>query len=365
MTRPRPNPLWYLAAPAANAAMKAISPIAISATKRPYPREFKLKPYVAGRRFGWTHYGVMIPDLPEPFRYFSTMIIVGFPGATAIDIDEAVIRSPRDMATVSVSTAAPDSNLYRAYSVADSCDFAEDGSSLKFGDELTISGSFPEFKIVASSSGISAELTLRATGQTAWFAKTPAYRHLSLCVEYSGWITSGDEQVEVSGVGTFEYAACAGLHGLVDRQLSASTKVPLDFFTYHVVAMDDRNQLLLVDVHVIGKPLATMAYVREAGGDTWVTHKDVQFEVTEYAAEPTIDPFGNAMRLPVSFRWTAGADLTVTGTVDSPPRFGVGRGYIIGYQAQGTVHGRAFEGRAYMEYIDTEAVNRAAPGFTP
>lgn len=69
------------------------------------------------------------------------------------------------------------------------------------------------------------------------------------------------------------------------------------------------------------------------------------------------------MRLPVWFTWTAGEDLIVHGTVDSPPRFGVGRGYILGYRCHGTFQGRDFNSRGYMEYIDNESADRAAADY--
>jgi len=55
--------------------------------------------------------------------------------------------------------------------------------------------------------------------------------------------------------------------------------------------------------------------------------------------------------------------MILEGTVDSPARFGVGRGYILGYRCHGRFQDRRFESRGYIEYIDTEAVNRAAPDF--
>lgn len=323
-----------------------------------------LKPHVDGHRYGWTHYGVMIPDLPEPHRYFSTMIIAGLPGAHAMDNDDAVVTTPRDTVTVSVSTAAPEAAFYRAYSMTEQCDLRADGSVLNFGsNDVTISGSYPDFRVSVRTNAIRAELQLRGTGQVAWFVRSPFYDHLSLCVEYDGWIVSGQDRTDVAGVGTFEYAACLGLHGLRNRPIAVSAKAPIDFFTYHVVAVEDDAHLLLVDVHANGSPFASMAYYRAVGDSTWVTHSNVRFEVTEYAAETTVDPYGNHMRLPVRFRWTVGADLTVDGIVDSPPRFGVGRGYIIGYQCQGTYRGREFSARGYMEYIDTEAADRAADDY--
>ncbi len=322
-----------------------------------------LAPHVGGRRYGWTHYGVMIPNLPEPHRYFSTMVIAGLPGATALDNDDAVTTTPRDTVTVSASTAARGAAFYQAYSMTEQCRLEDDGSLLDFGGDVVIEGTYPDFRVSVKTQDFSADLQLRATGQVAWFMRSPVYDHLSLCVEYDGSITVGDDRSDVSGVGTFEYAACAGLHGLVDRTLPPASKAPIDFFTYQVIGVDDHSHLLLVDVHATGQPLLTAAYHRAIGQPTWVTHKKVRFEVTEYATETTIDPYGNAMRLPVRFTWTAGDDLLVHGTVDSPPRFGVGRGYILGYHCHGIFGGETFDSRGYMEYIDKEAVNRAAADF--
>ncbi|CAM3974906.1 DUF6670 family protein [Smaragdicoccus niigatensis] len=363
MTTPRPNIAWRAVKPAVMRLLPKLSGSAIRATNRPFTQTSILKPHVGGHRYGWTHYGVMIPDLPEPHRYFSTMIIAGLPGATAFDNDNGVTTSPRDTVTVSVSTAAPGAAFYRAYSMTEQCDLRADGSVLDFGKDVVISGTYPNFEVSVRAENFAAELHLRGTGQVAWFARMPIYDHLSLCVEYDGWISVGNDRTEVSGVGTFEYAACVGMHGLLDRQLTASNKAPLDFFTYQVIAIGERAQLLLADVHAMGEPLVTVAYHRAVGEPTWVTHRDVRFEVVEYAAETTVDPYGNHMRLPVRFRWTAGSELTVDGVVDSPPRFGVGLGYILGYRCQGTYRGTSFEARGYMEYIDKEAANRAAPDF--
>ncbi len=352
-----------MAKPVAFRAVPLASGAAIRATGRPFTQPAMLRPHVGGHRYGWTHYGVMIPDLPEPHRYFSTMVIAGLPGATALDNDAGVTTSPRDTVTVSVSTAAPEAAFYRSYSMANECQLRPDGSLLDFGGDVVIEGAYPNLQVSVRAGDFTAELRLRCTDQVVWFARTPVYDHISLAVEYEGWVGVGSERTEVSGVGTFEYAACLGLHGVLDRGLSDGAKVPLDFFTYQVIGIDDRTHLLLADVHVVGEPLVTMAYHRSLGGPTWATHQNVRFEVTEYAAETTVDPYGNEMRLPVRFTWAAGEDLVVHGVVDSPPRFGVGRGYIVGYRCQGSFQGQAFDSRGYMEYIDCEAANRAAPDF--
>lgn len=359
-----PNVLWRAAAPiVTRAAPLLLTSAAVRTTGEQFDRPEMLVPHVGGHRYGWTHYGVMIPDLPEPHRYFSIMVIAGLPGAAAFDNDDVVVTSPRDTVTVSASTAADGASHYRAYSMTRDCDLRADGSLLDFGGDVVISGQFPDFRVQVITGDFTADLQLRCTGEVAWFARSVAYDHLSLFVECDGWVAVGDQRTEVSGLGTFEYAACLGLHGLVDRRLSPSAKVPLDFFSYHVISVDADSQLLLADVHVLGDPLATMAYFRSRVDETWVTHSGVRFQVTEYAAEPVTDAWGRSMRLPTRFTWTAGDVLTVHGTVDSPPRFGVGLGYIIGYSCEGEYRGRSFESRGYMEYVDCEEVDRARPGF--
>lgn len=360
----RPNVIWRAAASMLPRVMSLLSAAAVRRTGEVFDRPRMLAPHVGGRRYGWTHYGVMIPDLPEPHRYFSIMVIAGLPGATAFDNDDAVVISPRDTVTVSASTAAEGASYYGAHSMTRDCDLRADGSLLDFGGGVVISGRYPEFRVHVRAGDFTADLRLRCTGEVAWFARSVAYDHLSLFVAYDGWVAVADQRTTVSGLGTFEYAACLGLHGLVDRELSPSTKAPIDFFSYHVISVDETSQLLLADVHICGAPLATMAYFRSLVDDTWVTHTGVRFEVTEYADEPVTDASGRLMRLPTRFTWTAGDVLTVHGSVDSPPRFGVGRGYIIGYSCEGEYRGRQFQTRGYMEYIDCEAVDRARPDFS-
>jgi hypothetical protein len=59
---------------------------------------------------------------------------------------------------------------------------------------------------------------------------------------------------------------------------ASSAKAPLDFFSYHVISVDEDSQLLLVDVHVLGASFATMACYRSRVDETWVTHAGVRFQ---------------------------------------------------------------------------------------
>jgi hypothetical protein len=74
------------------------------------------------------------------------MVIAGLPGATAFDVDEAVVSSPRDTVLVSASRSAQGAAHYGAYSMTRDRDLRQDGSLLDFGGEVVISGHYPEFR---------------------------------------------------------------------------------------------------------------------------------------------------------------------------------------------------------------------------
>ncbi|AKC37301.1 Uncharacterised protein [Mycolicibacterium phlei] len=68
-----------------------------------------------------------------------------------------------------------------------------------------------------------------------------------------------------------------------------------------------------------------------------------------------IDEQGRSMRLPCRLNWTVRDDhvLTVDGLVDSPLRYGHGRGYAGAYSYTGEYQGNPVGGSAYMEWVDT------------
>lgn len=57
------------------------------------PKDFELSPHTLYKRFGSTHYGVMIPDLSEPFRYLSWASVLGYVGFTITDMN---YQMPKD-----------------------------------------------------------------------------------------------------------------------------------------------------------------------------------------------------------------------------------------------------------------------------
>ncbi|HSW11502.1 MAG TPA: DUF6670 family protein [Solimonas sp.] len=322
---------------------------------QPFPHDYAMPPHTESKRYGWTHYGVMIPDLPAPHRFFSIMSIVGTPGALAFDNDFALRDTPRRNATVVSGTAATHPAHFGSHSIGADCEMAADGSVVRFGNEVEFRGEYPRYRVRAEYAGFRLDLDIRNTDKVSWFMKTPLYDHFSLLSQYSGQLRWRGKTSEVAGLCTFEYAACSSPYLLRDRPLPPALKLPLDFFTYQIINLDPREQLLLTKVCISGATAVSRIYLRslEQNG---VRHP-AEFEVLEYREEDGVAPDGRRMRLPQRFRWSAAGDdgeplLELQGEVDTPFTFGLGSGYVGGYRYAGNYRGRKISGRGYIEYID-------------
>ncbi|WP_280346286.1 DUF6670 family protein [Nocardia neocaledoniensis] len=323
---------------------------------RAFDSSYPLLPMPGHRFYGWTHYGVMIPKLAAPHQYLSVMVMAGMPGQRAFDVDDVVTTTPRDTATVSISTA--DAAYYGIVSLRDDCVFGPIGEGLHFGAELTISGRYPEFVVDIGIPGLTARLQFALAERATWFVQGQPYDHLSLLGQYTGWIQTPDARVEVSGVGNIEYARCVGPYALRDRLLPWRYKAPVDFFTYHVVELSTDAQLLFCRVGMLGDRVGDVVQFRTLSGDgDWRVNEIATdrtfYEVLEYQDAPSTDSAGNhEMLLPHRFRFGVRDRVEVVGTYDTPACFGVGRGYIAGYQADIEIDGRSINTRGYAEYVD-------------
>ncbi|WP_408066073.1 DUF6670 family protein [[Mycobacterium] zoologicum] len=321
---------------------------------RALPAGYRMRPHLDSRLWAWTHFGVFVPRLPDPYRYINTMTLLGATGTEIFDNDALAAPDVRNTSTVFSSTAYADQHHYRAYDAATECAFADDGSMLRWGDDLELDIRLPEVRVRGRYATFSLDLDLTVTRQASFFVDTPIYQHLSLLAPYRGTITDGAGETAIRGLGTFEYARCAGHQGLSRKPVPARLKLPVDFFTYQVLQLDDRTQLLLTKVSARGHTACLLAHLRVLGGETTV-FDDVDFDVT-YQDEPAVDRWGRRMRLPAGLRWVVrdrGQEiLTVDGAVDSPMRFGHGRGYSGAYSYTAKFRGEPVEGSGYIEWVD-------------
>lgn len=311
-----------------------------------------------GRRRNWVHYGVMVPDLPAPHHTFNVLSIVGTPGATVFDNDFAVRTSPQDTAYLLSTMASLPLGQFRSYSIAQECEFAPDGSRLRFGDDLLIEGSYPCWRLTRSLESSNIALTIEATDCVSHFVRIPGlYDHWSLLCQYSGVIDHQGAQTEIGGLCTFEYAAGVGAYSL-GQPFPARHKVPLNYFTYQIINLDESTQLLLVVVLGPGNALIQKSvYLRGLNDHGAEYTRNVDFTVSEYDPEPAITPDGFAMKLPRRFKWYAednsGDELLVLECeVKGEYDYGLGAGYTSWYSFDGQVKGKPVSGQGYLEFID-------------
>lgn len=337
---------------------------AAESSLEPFRQPAMLRPHVHARRYGWTHYGIFLPDLPAPFRYCNVMTLLGSTGTVMFDNDYLVRTSPRDTATVLSSTALGATHLYEAYSIKDECQVQEDGSRICFGQHLEIRGQFPSFEVTASYEDFHLNIKVACTDTVSWFLRNVAYDHLSLLATCSGTITRADQTAHLEKtLCTFEYARSVSPYTLVDTVLPPAWKVPADFFTYQIINLDETTQLLLTDVRSLGRSAFKGLHVRTLDGRAEIHVLDVDFSVVEYEREPGVAPDGQTMRLPKVFSWTVREGgqslLALRCTIDAPWRFGHGRGYVSCYRFEGHYRGRAHGGSGYIEYIDCERADQS------
>ncbi len=304
---------------------------------------------------GAGHYGIMIPDLPAPHYFMANMTVIGYSGFKAWDDDSALQGSARETATVCHGTAATTHDPFSTHSL-DDCEFAPDGSLLRFGDDYTISGLYPNFRLVSSRPGFAVDLDLTATGEITWFAKSLPYDHIGLVTRYRGSITHEGTRTEVSGLGTYEYASGFMPYMLASRPLPSWLKFPIDFFSYHVIDLDTDTQLLFAAVGALRtRPALMGAYLRTAGKGVERLGTSVRFEVLEHQPEPAVGHDDKPMVMPATFAWTvrdgASTLAELNCTVDTGWLY-AGMANIGGYHFEGSFEGREIAGRGYIEYSD-------------
>lgn len=323
---------------------------------RPFAAPELIRPNTDARIFNVSHYGVMIPSLPAPYNYFSLMAILGTAGNRFIDTDHMLVDEPRRNATQVSGTALAGSSQFAAYSMDRDCDIRADGSLIRLGDDVELSGLYPDIRLRVKRQDFSLDIALACTDKVTWFAHTPIYKHLGLLARYEGHIGHGAKHQAIAGLCSYEYFTMAGPYGLRHKPLPVALRVPTDFFSYQIVDLGDDTQLLLAKVCAFGVTGLEAAWIRARNSYTRAYHRRVHFEVTRYEDEDRIAADGRMMRLPKTFTWTVqdGAETVaeIHGTVDTPMTYGLCSGYVGGYHYEGWFRGQAVSGRAYIEYVD-------------
>ena len=311
---------------------------------RPFDRSTSVA--IPHGRWGIAHYGVMVPNLPEPFRFFDAIVILGTARAPIFGKRSLATGDPDGSAWILTGSAATP-NGFEHYSITDQCDLAADGTHLRFDDHLVIKRTAGEITISATRPQASVELTLNPTPAVSHFVHMPGiYDHWSVLCQAEGTFTAGHDSFARKTLCTYEYARAVNL------------PLPLLFFTYQILNIDETTQVLMTEVlGTIGLPVQRIVYIRTVDGAATTHTRGYEHTVHKYSPGNLTTPDGHQMRMPKRFAWRVedddGADLiTIDGTTNDDFAYGLGAGYAGSYQYTGRYRGAPVTGTGYIEWID-------------
>lgn len=303
------------------------------------------------QRDGWRviHHGVMIPDLPDPVRFFDVISVLGtarrVPG---FSVPSLVKTTRQDSVWLLVGSAASRNN-FEVLSNAGDCEFSDDGRALSYGEKLEIRRGGDAIAVEASVPGLDAKLTLYPTPIITYFVRIPGiYEHWSRLCRYEGTFdTDSGQSIATSGLCTWEYARGRD-----------NVPLPILFFTYQILNVSDSVQVLFVETSgPLDMVIQRSVYIRELEVDgTIVLRRNVQHEVAENLA-PHRTPDGVEMVLPARFGWSAHDDdgvevVSIRGKSNADFAYGMAAGFAGSYQYEGRFRGEDVTGRGYIEWID-------------
>lgn len=322
------------------------------------PREFELSPHVYYKRFGSTHYGIMVPDLPEPLRYLSWASVIGYIGFAITDSEYKIsLDGKGDTASLVHGTALSTSDdAYQTYSIKRDLTFQRKPFSVQFKNHTSLTQHGNNYLLETDRDDLKVELILEPTRAITWFAHSELYKHFSTLMRYKGCITQQGIKKNVDGICTLESWKAVSTSLLRNTWLVENIQLPVKIFSYQVINIDEKQQLLLVFVCYQDQPIITSVYYRHVDGTSIQYNGEAHFEVMELKHKPEITPDGFLMDVPKSFAWSAYHNdkkiLDINANVDTEYCYGLAAGFVSAYQWQGEFCDQKVSGRGYLEYID-------------
>ncbi|MCU4415274.1 hypothetical protein KTH71_14755 [Acinetobacter sp. WU_MDCI_Axc73] len=299
-------------------------------------------------KYTCVHYGMMFPNLSAPFNFLNLLVVVGQPKIKLFKNEHLIKTSAIDTANVLVGTAIGTPDHFNGYSVKNDCELMSNGSSLRFADDLLIEGKYPHFHATREGHDFNFDLKIEATDKVANFVELVGglYQHWSLLCKYEGFLDYKGKKTEVQGLCTYEYARGADIN------------LPMRFFTYQIINIDEKTQVLLVEViGPMNSVIQQRVYVRSLDDHGDIYEDGFNLSVQEFEQNRLTTPNGLSMRLPRQFSWTVldklGSPLiTIKGKSNQDFQYGMAGGYAGSYQYEGTFKGKSIEGTGYIEWLD-------------
>lgn len=322
------------------------------------PQNYDFNAHKFSNYFSSTHYGVMIPDFPEPHRYLSFASVIGDIGAPISHIpNKQTNLTPKNTATLVHGTAlTSQEDAYHIYNVEKDLILNKDPFRVEFKNQSKIYENDGKYYLKTIREDLSVDLILEPTKAISWFTHSKIYQHFSVLMKYSGTFSHLGKTLSVSGLCTLEHWKSISQYSFIpDHYFIDQSFMPLDAFSYQVVNLNEEEQLVLGFICFAGQPIYTEVFYRNINGDS-IQYDESFFEVKSVQKTPLITPDGYSMYMPQTFKWLAFQKgkkiLDLNADVDTPYCFGLGAGYVGSYKWNGEFKGKTTQGRGYLEYID-------------
>lgn len=320
--------------------------------RRPYDPRLSTAPPTG--RWAIVHYGVMLPGVADPFRFLTTIVILGTASRVPAWNNAPLLRGePASDSAWILTGSGIEADAFHRYSIRRDCDLAADGSRLRFGAQLSIvgrpNGRSGAISITIRQGDLVADLQVRPTTLITHFVNLPGiYQHWGVLCTVDAVISSASDpavSVRHTGLCTYEYAR------------GMNVPLPIKFFTYQIINVDARTQILFTEaLGPGGFPLQRKVNVRSLDGQNATFTRGFDHKV-HTRLSPQLTPMGDRMQLPETFTWSVADDdgsalITIHGHANDDFTYGLGAGFAGSYRYTGTFRGTSIDGTGYIEWCD-------------
>lgn len=293
------------------------------------------------------HQGIMIPNLPAPLHYLNFVSIIGQPNAPMLSNPSAVLTTPLDTATTLCTISPHQVRHFQHYSIVQECHFQD--NAFHFSQFECLTGEFPNFKYHRQDSELSVDLEIETTSLISHFThlRFSIAEHWSVVCQCKGQLEYQGQKYQIAQLGSFEYARSFNFPYL-----------PLAFFTYQIIQLNEEKQLLLAHIRDrFNRVIQSRLYLRDLDHFTQLFLDEAVFFKVHRLYPCVTTPNHRHMYLPREFEWCCetkqGQKIWVNGQSRGDFKFGLAAGYVGSFRYEVRVDNEYYKGESgYIEYVD-------------
>lgn len=311
---------------------------------------YKLDYHGPKGRFKIIHQGLMIPGLPAPLHYFNFLTIIGQPNVPMLRNEFAIKTHALDTVSLITSVSPHMVGHFQGYSIEEDCQINKNHFS--FGNKEQLIGTFPHFKLTRNDSELAFDLNIETKPVISHFTKLKLglFDHWSLLCHCRGEIIYKEQAFQIDQLGSFEFARAINIPYL-----------PLNFFTYQIINLENQKQLLLAHIrNSFNQIVQSRMYLRDLKtGQSEMYDQAVDFKLHRVYPKVTT-PNGQEMYLPRAFEWSlkqGKRKIQVKAESRGDFKFGLAAGYVGSFSYTVSIDEHQERGSSgYCEYIDCRAL---------